>query len=386
MIRILLIVGTRPEAIKVAPLALALRAHGAEFATILCSTGQHRQMLDQALGAFSLVPDIDLELMQPNQTLAGLTARAITGLDAVMTSQRPDMVIVQGDTSTAMAGALAAYYHRVPVAHVEAGLRTQDIYQPFPEEANRRVIGALTTLHFPPTALAASNLRGEGVPEERILVTGNTVIDALLYVRGRVQVTAAPVPGGRRRLLLTMHRRESFGQPFEEICRALLELLARNPDVDVLFPVHASPTVREPVNRLLRGHLQIELTEPLGYEDFVRALDASYLVLTDSGGVQEEAPALGKPVLVLRDKTERPESLAAGTSRLVGSDYRLILESAERLLRDEQAYRMMAHAENPYGDGHASERVVSALRRYFGLTERVPTPFAPQALSAAVLA
>jgi UDP-N-acetylglucosamine 2-epimerase (non-hydrolysing) len=374
MIRVLLIFGTRPEAIKVAPVALALQQCSTDFETVLCSTGQHRQMLDQALGAFALVPDIDLELMQPNQTLAGLTARAITGLDAVMASQQPDMVIVQGDTSTAMAGALAAYYHRVPVAHLEAGLRTQDIYQPFPEEANRRLIGTLATLHFPPTNLAADHLRREGVPEERILVTGNTVIDALLHAR---KSAGSPFAPSRRRILLTMHRRESFGQPFEEICRAVLDLLDRNPDVDVLFPVHASPSVREPVNRLLSGHPRIELTEPLGYAEFVRALDASYLVLTDSGGVQEEAPALGKPVLVLRDKTERPESIAAGTSRLVGSDYRLILELTERLLHDEQAYNAMAHAENPYGDGHASERVVAALRHYFGLTAASPAPFAP---------
>jgi UDP-N-acetylglucosamine 2-epimerase (non-hydrolysing) len=374
MKRVMLIVGTRPEAIKVAPVALALREQNLEFETILCSTGQHRQMLDQALEAFGLVPDVDLGLMQPSQTLAGLTSRAITGLDTVMAEYRPDLVAVQGDTSTAMAGALAAYYHRVPVAHIEAGLRTQDLYQPFPEEANRRLIGTLATLHFPPTGLAADHLRREGVPEQRILITGNTVIDALLHVRRSLGTTIAPE---RRRILVTMHRRESFGQPFEEICRAVLDILERNPGVDILFPVHASPAVREPVNRLLKGHPRIELTEPLGYEAFVRALDSSYLVLTDSGGVQEEAPALGKPVLVLRDKTERPESIAAGTSRLVGSDYALILGLTECLLRDEQAYNKMAHAENPYGDGRASERIIMALRRHFGLSDIAPTQFLP---------
>ncbi len=376
MIRVLLIVGTRPEAIKVAPVALALKEHETEFTTIVCSTGQHRQMLDQALSAFAIVPDIDLGLMQPSQTLANLAARALTGLDSVMAEQQPDIVLVQGDTSTAMVGALAAYYHKIPVAHIEAGLRTQDLYQPFPEEANRRLIGVLTALHFPPTPFAASHLLAEGVPAERILVTGNTVIDALLHVRQ--QVSATTPDRSTRQILMTMHRRESFGEPFEAICRAVLTLLERNPDVKVLFPVHASPAVREPVNRLLSQHPQITLTEPLGYQDFVQALDSSYLVLTDSGGVQEEAPALGKPVLVLRDKTERPESITAGTSRLVGSDYNTILEVTERLLHDNVAYTTMAHAANPYGDGQASTRIVAALRHHFGLTTLQPTPFIPQ--------
>jgi UDP-N-acetylglucosamine 2-epimerase (non-hydrolysing) len=374
MIRVLLLVGTRPEAIKMAPLAIALQQEAHDFDTILCSTGQHRQMLDQALGAFGLAPDLDLDLMRPNQTLAALTSRILVGLDEVLGRTRPDLVVVQGDTATAMVGALAAYYHRLPVAHLEAGLRTDDLFQPFPEEGNRRLIGILAALHFPPTTFAADNLRREGVPEGRILVTGNTVIDALLHVRRRLALDLAP-PAGYRRILLTMHRRENGGQPFEEICGAVLDLVQRNPDVDVLFPVHASPAVREPVQRLLGGHPRIALTEPLGYEDFVRALDASYLVLTDSGGVQEEAPALGKPVLVLRDKTERPEAIVAGTSRLVGTDRHQVLEMAERLLHDASAYGAMARAANPYGDGRASARIVGALRHHFGLADAPPEPF-----------
>jgi UDP-N-acetylglucosamine 2-epimerase (non-hydrolysing) len=376
--RILLVFGTRPEAIKLAPVALALRARGEELATWLCSTGQHRDMLDQALATFRLEPDFDLGLMRPRQTLADLTARALTALATVITRVQPDVVMVQGDTTSAFMGALAAYYHRVPVAHLEAGLRTGDIYQPFPEEGNRRLIGALARLHFAPTSHAARRLRREGVPPQQVFVTGNTVIDALLHVRGSDPDPAVAAPGwGRRLVLLTMHRRESFGRPLENICRAVRMLVDRNSDVQVIFPVHASPFVREPVQRLLGGHDRIRLEEPLGYRTFVRVLDACHLVLTDSGGIQEEAPALGKPVLVLREKTERPEAIRAGTSRLVGTGSRRVLEAAEQLLHDEAAYRAMAHAENPYGDGRASDRVVDALRFHFRLTAERPAPFAP---------
>ena len=377
--RILLVFGTRPEAIKVAPVALALRACADEMETWLCATGQHREMLDQALAPFNLEPDIHLDLMRPRQTPADLTARAVQALDGVMTRVAPDLVLVQGDTSSAFAGALAAYYHRVPVAHLEAGLRTDDLYQPFPEEGNRRLIAAVTALHFAPTARAAYRLRREGVPERRIFVTGNTVIDALLHVRDRGPAGSVALPAGARRLvLMTMHRRESFGRPFENTCRAVRSLMDRNPDAAVAFPVHPSPFVREPVERLLTRHPRIRLSEPLEYPAFVRLLDACHLVLTDSGGIQEEAPALGKPVLVLRDKTERPEAVQAGTARLVGTGPRRILQAAENLLHDEGAYRAMAHAENPYGDGRAAARVADALRFHFGFADQRPAPFAPR--------
>jgi UDP-N-acetylglucosamine 2-epimerase (non-hydrolysing) len=375
--RILLIFGTRPEAIKLAPVALALQAGQSEFETVLCSTGQHREMLNQALSVFDLEPDMDLGLMRPRQTLAGLTSLTMSKLDKVISRVGPDLVIVQGDTTSAMVGALAAYYHRVPIAHVEAGLRTDDLYQPFPEEGNRRLIGTLANLHFAPTTHAADCLRSAGVPEDRILVTGNTVIDALLRVRDGTQRTGTALPSRerRRRVLLTMHRRESRGAPLEDLCQAVLRLVERNPEVEIVFPVHASPFVREPVSRLLGANARIRLTEPMGYEEFVRQLDSCHLVLTDSGGIQEEAPALDKPVLVLRDTTERPEAITAGTSQLVGTDTDWVLEVTETLLRDDNAYQRMAHAQNPYGDGFAAERILTALRSHFGLTSETPEPF-----------
>ena len=391
MARILLVVGTRPEAIKMAPVALALRARGDEFEAVLCGTGQHRGMLDQALDVFGLKPDLDLDLMSDRQTLAGLTIRALEALDGAMERVRPDLVMVQGDTTSAMVGALAAYYHGVPVAHVEAGLRTDDLYSPFPEEGNRRLIGSLSSLHFAPTPLAAHRLGWAGVPEDQILVTGNTVIDALLQTRDRdldengdVVVFRPPYERRRytrRRVLLTMHRRESRGAPLEGVCSAVLRLVQRNPGVEIVFPVHASPFVREPVVRLLGGHVRIRLHEPMGYREFVRLLNSCHFVLTDSGGIQEEAPALGKPVLVLRETTERPESVATGTSRLVGTEPEDVLEAAEALLHDERAYRGMAHAANPYGDGRATGRIVAALRSYFGLTTEHPKPFVPSPMA-----
>ena len=363
-----------------APVALALRERSIEeFGTVLCSTGQHRGMLNQALAVFGLEPDVDLDLMMPRQTLSDLTARAVGALDKTMANARPDLVVVQGDTTSAMVGALAAYYRRVPVAHLEAGLRTDDLYQPFPEEGNRRLISTLATLHFAPKPSAAYRLQQEGVPEGRIFVTGNTVIDALLRVRDDSRRGAYLVlpTTGRRRILLTMHRRESRGTVLENACRAILELVERNHDVEVVFPVHASPFVREPVTRLLGGHARIRLTEPLGYREFILLMNSSHLILTDSGGIQEEAPALGKPVLVLRETTERPESINAGASQLVGNDPERVLTATETLLHDENAYQAMARAENPYGDGRAAERVIAALRFHFGLSARRPAPFVP---------
>ncbi len=379
MVKLLLVFGTRPEVIKMAPLALRLREHSSEFDYVLCSTGQHRGMLNQTLAVFGLEPDVDLELMTPRQTLTDLTVRAAGALDKVMTRVSPDLVVVQGDTTSAMVGALAAYYHRVPVAHVEAGLRTDDLYQPFPEEGNRRLISTLAALHLAPTPSAAYRLRQEGVPEGRIFVTGNTVIDALLRVRDQSRHAGYSVLSTtrRRRVLLTMHRRESRGTALENICRAILQLVERNHDVEVVFPVHASPFVREPVTRLLSGHTRIVLTEPIGYQDFILLMDSCHLILTDSGGIQEEAPALDKPVLVLRDTTERREAISAGTSRLVGNDPTRVLSVTEALLHDENAYQAMARAKNPYGDGRAAERVIAALRFHFGLSTRRPVPFLP---------
>jgi UDP-N-acetylglucosamine 2-epimerase (non-hydrolysing) len=382
MVRLLLVFGTRPEVIKMAPVALALREHSGEFETVLCSTGQHRDMLNQTLAVFGLEPGFNLDLMMPRQTLTDLTARVVGALDEVMTRVRPDLVVVQGDTTSAMVGALVAYYHRVPVAHVEAGLRTDDLYRPFPEEGNRRLIGTLAALHFAPTPSAAYRLQQEGVPEGRTFVTGNTVIDALLRVRENSRHGAyLALPSGRRRVLLTMHRRESRGTALENICRAILRLVERNPDVEVVFPVHASPFVREPVTRLLADHARIVLTEPMEYQEFILLMDTSHLILTDSGGIQEEAPALGKPVLVLRDTTERPEAIRVGTARLVGTDPTRVLSATETLLHNEKAYQAMARAKNPYGDGRAAERVVAALRFHFGLLAERPAPFVPHMTS-----
>ena len=376
MKRLLLVFGTRPEAIKMAPVALGLRGRSSEFETVLCSTGQHRGMLNQTLAVFDLKPDIDLELMTPRQTLADLTARAVGALDNVMTRVRPNLVVVQGDTTSAMVAALAAYYHRTPVTHVEAGLRTHDPYQPFPEEGNRRLISTLASLHFAPTPSAAYLLQQEGVPEGRIFVTGNTVIDALLHVRANSgHGSHLTLSGSRRRVLVTMHRRENRGTVLEDICRAILQLVDRNPNVEVVFPVHASPFVREPVTRLLSDHARIILTDPIGYQEFIQLMDSCDLILTDSGGIQEEAPALGKPVLVLRDTTERPEAINAGTARLVGTDPTRVLSVTETLLHSEKAYQAMARAQNPYGDGRAAERIVAALRFHFSLLAERPAPF-----------
>jgi UDP-N-acetylglucosamine 2-epimerase (non-hydrolysing) len=377
--RIMLVFGTRPEAIKVAPVALTLRNETERFETICCSTGQHREMLIQTLRPFGLVPDVDLGVMRAGQSLAELSSRLFAGLDEVMGQIRPDLVIVQGDTTTAMVSALTAYYHHIPVAHLEAGLRTRDIFNPFPEEANRRVISLVSSLHFAPTDQAARALAVENVPHEHVTVTGNTVIDALMHVRNLVSHVPSPIGfihSSQRVVLLTMHRRESVGQPFEDVCNAVLRLTERNENIDIAFPVHPSPVVREPVTRILGNRPRIHLLEPLDYLEFIQLLDRSYLVLTDSGGVQEEAPALGKPVLVLRETTERPESIEFGTARLVGTDPDRIVEATERLVRDESLYRDMAKATNPYGDGQAAQRVVGALSHFFGLSTHRPEPFA----------
>jgi UDP-N-acetylglucosamine 2-epimerase (non-hydrolysing) len=367
--RLLLVVGTRPEAIKLCPVFLELQRRS-EFAVQLCATAQHRELLDQVLDVFGVAPDWDLDLMRPGQTLAETTARVIAGLEAVLQDARPDMVLVQGDTTTTLCGALAAFYHRIPVGHVEAGLRTWDPQQPFPEEMNRVLTSRLATLHFAATRWAAENLLREGVPEARIAVTGNPGIDAVLWVRDRLEQGLLPsrpwpqLDGSRKLILVTAHRRESFGEGFRRICAALAELAARD-DVEIVYPVHPNPNVQAPVRQLLAGIPNIHLIEPLEYVPFVDLMRRAWLVLTDSGGIQEEGPSLGKPILVLREKTERPEGVEAGSVKLVGTQTRRIVEEAVRLLEDRQEYERMARVHNPYGDGHASRRIADAIHSFF---------------------
>ncbi len=362
MKRVLSVFGTRPEAIKLAPVILEVRKRPDRFESVICVTAQHRQMLDQVLDWFEISPDHDLDLMRPNQTLADFAGRALLAIGGLLEEVRPDVVLVQGDTSTAMIAALGAFYRRTPVGHVEAGLRTRDRYNPFPEEINRRIVGALTSFHFAPTERAAEALRREQAPEGSIFVTGNTVVDALLMtVRRPVRLDLGFGWEGRRLVLVTAHRRESFGAPFESLCRALRDLADRNADVEIVYPVHLNPNVREPVTRILADHPRIHLIEPLRYEQFAHLMSRSHLILTDSGGIQEEAPVLGKPTLVMRETTERPEAVEAGTARLVGTDRERIVAEAERLLNDDSAYAAMARAGSPFGDGRAAERIAAVL-------------------------
>ncbi|ELY2785114.1 non-hydrolyzing UDP-N-acetylglucosamine 2-epimerase [Cronobacter turicensis] len=369
--RVLTVFGTRPEAIKMAPLVHAL-AQDPAFDTRVCVTAQHREMLDQVLHLFSIVPDYDLNIMKPGQGLTEITCRILEGLKPILTEFRPDVVLVHGDTTTTIATSLAAFYQRIPVGHVEAGLRTGDLYSPWPEEANRTLTGHLAMYHFAPTELSRQNLLRENIPEARIFVTGNTVIDALIAVRDRVMAdeplrlrleTQYPfLDGGKKMILVTGHRRESFGEGFEQICRALADIAAQNRDVQIVYPVHLNPNVTEPVNRIL-GHVEnVVLIEPQEYLPFVWLMNHAWLILTDSGGIQEEAPSLGKPVLVMRETTERPEAVEAGTVRLVGTDTQRIVAEVTRLLHDEAAYQAMSHAHNPYGDGQACERILHALK------------------------
>ncbi|MFE2008535.1 non-hydrolyzing UDP-N-acetylglucosamine 2-epimerase [Pseudomonas guariconensis] len=371
-LKVLSVFGTRPEAIKMAPLALSLQAD-ARFDSKICVTGQHRQMLDQVLELFGLAPHYDLNIMKPGQDLTDVTASILQGLKNVLSTFRPDIVLVHGDTATTFATALASYYQQIPVGHVEAGLRTGNLYSPWPEEANRKLTGVLAHLHFAPTLQSRKNLLAEGVPAERIHVTGNTVIDALLDVVSKQQVSDVeqrfteqfPFLDPQRRLLLvTGHRRESFGGGFERICQALANIAREFKDVQIVYPVHLNPNVREPVKRLLSDIDNIHLIEPLDYQPFVYLMNRSYLILTDSGGIQEEAPSLGKPVLVMRDTTERPEAVEAGTVRLVGTRVETITKNISALLNDEAAYREMSFAHNPYGDGEACARILEVLANF----------------------
>ena len=366
--RILVIFGTRPEAIKLFPVVRSLAARP-ELSVRTCVTAQHRGLLDQVLAIAELVPDIDLDLMEPGQSLDRLTARLLVGLGEVMDAEAPDLVIVQGDTATAMAGALAAYYRRVPVAHVEAGLRSGDIYHPWPEEVNRRIVAPIASLHFAPTETAAAALRRENIDPATIHVTGNTVIDALLWTQGRVAADPALASGldalaarfaGRRLILVTTHRRENFGGGMEAIARAIGRIADR-PDVAVIFPMHPNPNVVAAMEAVLGKRANVARIAPLDYPHFVRALVLCGVVLTDSGGVQEEAPALGKPVLVMRETTERPEGVEAGTAKLVGTDEHRIVSEIFTLLDDSEAHAAMARAHNPFGDGHAAARIAEIV-------------------------
>jgi UDP-N-acetylglucosamine 2-epimerase (non-hydrolysing) len=368
MLKVLSIFGTRPEAVKMAPVVLRL-AQTAGIDSKVCVTAQHRQMLDQVLQAFQVVPDYDLNLMQPDQSLAQLTAAVFTHLDPLVRDLRPDWILVQGDTTTVMAAAILAYYNRVRVGHVEAGLRTHDRWQPFPEEINRRVAGVVADLHFAPTQHARANLLAEGIPSNAIVVTGNPAIDALQQIlrqpcppeTTRLLEQIGVRPGGRCLVLVTAHRRENFGQPFEEICAALRELALACPDLAILYPVHLNPNVGEPARRLLADVSNITLTPPQDYLPMSHLIQRATLVLTDSGGIQEEATSLGKPTLVLRQVTERPEGVEAGVLKLVGTDRQRIVSAALHLLQDPAAYAAMARAANPFGDGHAAERIAQAL-------------------------
>lgn len=368
MRKVLVVFGTRPEAIKMAPVVRALRAAG-DFAVSVCATGQHREMLDQTLAFFKLASDRDLNLMAPNQSLSALAAAALQALPPVLEELRPEWMIVQGDTSTAMAAALAGYHQRISVAHVEAGLRTGNKYAPFPEELNRRIISAVADLHFAPTDAARDALLAEGVPASAIEVTGNTGIDALFWAVDAVREGHARIPpeiesgiAGRRLALVTTHRRESFDAGIAEICEALKEIVRRHAEIAVVLPVHRNPNVRQTVERLLGGTPGIHLVEPLDYGPFVALLDRASLVLTDSGGIQEEASALGRPTLVLRDTTERPEAIAAGTALLAGTRREAIVAHADELLTDDALYAAMSKPSSVFGDGHAAERIVDRMR------------------------
>lgn len=372
MRKILFIFGTRPEAIKLCPVVLELKRHPELFDTRVCVTAQHRGLLDQVLEAFEVKPDHDLNVMLPGQTLFQSTSRILSALEPVLDAEKPDMVLVQGDTTTTFCGALAGFYRHVAVGHVEAGLRTWDMQQPFPEEMNRVLATRLTALHFPPTAQSAMNLRRDGVADDAIVVTGNTGIDGLLYVKAGLESGRLPssdwpwIDTSRKLILVTGHRRESFGDGFVRMCEALGTIASRD-DVQLAYPVHPNPNVRGPVQRLLGEHPNVRLLDPLDYVPFVDLMRRSHLILTDSGGVQEEAPSLGKPVLVMREKTERPEAVDAGTSRLVGTDPKRIIEECTLLLDDATEYERRSLIHNPYGDGQASQRIAAALQKYFQL-------------------
>ncbi|SIR72974.1 UDP-N-Acetylglucosamine 2-epimerase [Bacillus cereus] len=365
-LKVMTIFGTRPEAIKMAPLVLELQKHPDKIESIVTVTAQHRQMLDQVLSIFGITPDFDLNIMKDRQTLIDITTRGLEGLDKVMKEAKPDIVLVHGDTTTTFIASLAAFYNQIPVGHVEAGLRTWDKYSPYPEEMNRQLTGVMADLHFSPTAKSATNLQKENKDESRIFITGNTAIDALkTTVKETYSHPVLEKLGNDRLVLMTAHRRENLGEPMRNMFRAIKRLVDKHEDVQVVYPVHMNPVVRETANDILGDHGRIHLIEPLDVIDFHNVAARSYLMLTDSGGVQEEAPSLGVPVLVLRDTTERPEGIEAGTLKLAGTDEETIFGLADELLSNKEAHDKMSKASNPYGDGHASERIVEAILQHF---------------------
>ncbi len=379
-IKVMTVFGTRPEAIKMAPIVLELQKHPDTIVPVVAVTAQHREMLDQVLNLFHIKPDHDLNIMAAGQTLFDITTRAMMGLDKVLTEEKPDIVLVHGDTTTTFAGALAAYYHQTAVGHVEAGLRTHNKYSPFPEEMNRRLTGCIADLNFAPTSTSEANLLAENVPPESIFVTGNTVIDALHHtVRDDFDFQEDSLKDvdfqNKRIILVTTHRRENLGEPMRHVYKALKQLTEEFDDVEVVFPVHKNPKVREVVNEELGGLAKVHLIDPLDYEPFANLMHRAHLILTDSGGVQEEAPALGKPVLVLRDTTERPEAVDAGTVKLIGTDRERVYEEAKKLLTDKAEYSRMAESVNPYGDGKAAARIIQAILYHYGLADGRPDVF-----------
>lgn len=374
MQKIMPVIGTRPEAIKLAPVIKELERYPEEFKVVVVATAQHREMLDQVLGLFKITPHYDLDIMEDNQTLSGITARILKKLDPLIRKEKPDWILIQGDTTTTFISALIGFYYKAKIGHIEAGLRTYDKYHPFPEEINRRLTGVLTDFHFAPTERAKQNLLSEGIPEENVFVTGNTVIDALLitleklkndksksqYLNSQLSFLNSK---STKLILITAHRRENLGKPLRNICFAIKEIVKNNPDVEIIYPVHLNPNVQEPVKRILKDNQRIHLISPLDYESFVYLTSKSYLILTDSGGIQEEAPSLGKPVLVLREVTERPEAVQAGTVKIVGTNKDKIIEETQRLLNDEILYKKMSRAINPYGDGKSAKRIIEILGR-----------------------
>jgi UDP-N-acetylglucosamine 2-epimerase (non-hydrolysing) len=370
--KVLIIFGTRPEAIKLCPLILELRKHSGKFKTVVCVTAQHRKMLDQVLEIFRVIPDYDLNLMTDDQTLFDTTSRVLTGVGKLIHKEKPDMILVQGDTTTTFAASLAAYYSQIPVGHIEAGLRTGNKYSPFPEEINRRLTGHIADIHFAPTQRNRNNLLSEGIPERNIVITGNTVIDALLWVKNEIRsenkryYELDTIDFKKRIILVTGHRRENFGEGFINLCDALRHVAENNENVEVVYPVHLNPNVKKPVYDMLSGVKNMKLIEPIDYSPFVYLMDKSYFIISDSGGIQEEAPSLGKPVLVTRDTTERPEAVEAGAVKLVGTNKSLIVNEAKKLLSDNDYYDRMAKVNNPYGDGHACERIIDALETFLG--------------------
>ena len=375
--KILIIFGTRPEAVKLAPIIKKIEEHSGRFRSVVCVTAQHRQMLDQVLDLFKIVPAYDLHIMRPDQTLFDVTCNSLIGISGVLEKERPDLALVQGDTTTTFVAALSAFYLRIPVGHVEAGLRSFDKFRPFPEEVNRSLTSHISDLHFAPTVAAKENLLKEGIDQSKIWVTGNTVIDALLMVAKHLESPETQARwdkyffnkwrisfDSRRIVLVTGHRRESFGEGFQNICTALKKITTTHKDINLIYPVHLNPNVQEPVREILSDVSNIHLIDPLDYEPFVYLMSKSFLILTDSGGIQEEAPSLGKPVLVMRNVTERPEAVEAGTSKLVGTDVEKIVFETERLLTDHEYYLEMSRAHNPYGDGKASDRIVKVLKEF----------------------